>query len=395
MEAKTKVSAATEMQRLWSLRLKELATLLSRSTISAAEKAKLSKEEAEVKEKFEVQTNVLATESKALSTLEGSLTTLTTTITSFKKHITTVSKVVKELEKKVKETKNALKPSPKKGDEEAPPVKGKASDADDADEKDEDGDEKVDEDKVEDEKPEAVGGGNEKVDKELDQAEEETTSTTTQIDSLTKTIVSTEEKSETVDKTTTTEVTETATQEAELAAIKAKKARLQRRRERQRCTRLFPQVFSSFKIKRELTADNMCPCPGTGKGLTQLILDGIEDPGDFDKYVLGLFEKNLAMEGTFQAQMQRYYYNEDKIVSEETNPISLRLVMPDDKVDEVMQALDAQNLTLKSTDFKLSPLLKGKTDYLRWQQSAASAKQTAAHVSLKSDDADDEDEEEE
>jgi hypothetical protein len=87
-------------------------------------------------------------------------------------------------------------------------------------------------------------------------------------------------------------------------------------------------------------------------------LDGITDPGDYDKFVLHLFEKNLAVEGTFQAQMQRYYFNEgDKLVSEETNPVSLRLVLSDDKVDEVMTALDAQNQALKSTDFKISPLL--------------------------------------
>jgi len=43
----------------------------------------------------------------------------------------------------------------------------------------------------------------------------------------------------------------------------------------------------------------MCPCPGSGKGTTQLILDGVEDPGDFDKFVLALFEKNMALEGTF------------------------------------------------------------------------------------------------
>jgi len=121
----------------------------------------------------------------------------------------------------------------------------------------------------------------------------------------------------------------------------------------------------------------MCPCPGAGKGLTQLILENIEDPGDFDKYVLSLFEKNLAIEGSFLAQMQRYYYGEgDKLVSEEVNPITLRIICIDDKIDEVMQLLDAQNLHLKSTDFKLSPLLKGKTEYLKWQQnSLASAKQ--------------------
>jgi hypothetical protein len=110
----------------------------------------------------------------------------------------------------------------------------------------------------------------------------------------------------------------------------------------------------------------MCPCPGVGKGLTQLILEGIEDPGDFDKYVLGLFEKNLAIEGVFQAQMQRYFPKDDKVVSEETNPISLRIVCTDDKVDEVMSALDALNMQLKSTDLMLSPLLKGKAAYQAW-----------------------------
>jgi len=45
----------------------------------------------------------------------------------------------------------------------------------------------------------------------------------------------------------------------------------------------------------------------------------------------------------------------------------MRLVVSDDKIDEVMQLLDAQNLTAKSTDFKISPLLKGKTEYQKWQ----------------------------
>lgn len=77
-----------------------------------------------------------------------------------------------------------------------------------------------------------------------------------------------------------------------MVEYKSSERKLVRRRERQRCTRLFPAVFSSFKIKKELVAINMCPCPGVGKGLTQLILDGINDPSDYDKFVLGLFEKN-------------------------------------------------------------------------------------------------------
>jgi len=40
-----------------------------------------------------------------------------------------------------------------------------------------------------------------------------------------------------------------------------------------------------------------------------------------------------------------------------------------------MQALDDQNLPMKSTDFKLSPLLKGKNEYIKWQQSAVTSKE--------------------
>lgn len=115
-----------------------------------------------------------------------------------------------------------MKPLPKKDTsaaEEAPPVKGKATDED----KDEDGDDKVDEDEVEDEKPEAVGGGNEKVDKELEQVEEETATTSTQIDSLTTTIIKTTEKVEKNDAVTVTEVTDTSKQDAALEEVKGKK----------------------------------------------------------------------------------------------------------------------------------------------------------------------------
>lgn len=111
-------------------------------------------------------------------------------------------------------------------------------------------------------------GGNEKVDSELDQAEEENKSTTTQIDSLTKTITTVEEKSEIADKEVIQETTDTTKEEAELAEIKQQKHRLEKVRERKRCARLFPSVFSSFEIKQELKQENMCPCPNSGKGLT-------------------------------------------------------------------------------------------------------------------------------
>jgi hypothetical protein len=365
LECKTAISAAEEITRIMTIRVKEIATLISRTTITNVEKTKLTSEETEIKEKLETQSNVIQTQTKNLSTYETTLTTLTTTITTFKKYITEITVVIKTLEKKVKETKTALKPLPKKDPdaaEEAKPEK------EEKEEKDEDGDDKVDEDEVEDEKPEAVGGGNEKVDKELEQVEEETKTTTTQIESLTTTIIKTTEKVEKNDAVTVTEVTDTTKQDSALIEVRNRKKRLIRRRERQRCARLFPQVFSSFKIKKELTAENMCPCPGSGKGTTQLILEGVEDPSDFDKFVLALFEKNMALEGTFNAQMQRYFYNDgDKLVSEETNPVSLRLVVVDDKVDEVLNILDQQNQNLKSTDVKISPLLKGKQAYLKWQ----------------------------
>lgn len=136
----------------------------------------------------------------------------------------------------------------------------------------------------------------------------------------------------------------------------------------------------------------MCPCPGAGKGLTQLFLEGIEDPQDYDKYVLSLFEKNLVIEGTFHAQMQRYFFNEgDKLVSEETNPVSLQIIAMDDKLDEVMTMLDNNNLPLHSTDFRISPLLKGKADYMKWQSNSFSQQSSPNHVHIGGDGGSDED----
>jgi len=404
-EEQAKLSAAQETQRLHELRVKEVGTLMSRTTISAGEKTKLGKEEAELKEKIEVQKNAVAHSTKAVTDQQVQIDTLFVTIKAYKQHLGKVKKINELLEKKVGETKAALKPHA------APPVAGKASDDKDADkkddkkdekkdekkegdEKDEDGDDKVDEDKTEDVSPSAVAGGNIKIDKLLEASEKEGEATTEQMASLTKTVTDVEKKAETVDKTVVQQVKDVSEQEATLLLSHQQKDELVRRRERQRCTRLFPTVFSSFEIKKELTAENMCPCPGKGKGLTQLILDGVEDPGDFDKFVLGLFEKNLAIEGVFQAQMQRYYPKDDKVVSEETNPISLRIVCTDDKIDQVMQALDALNMTLKSTDLKLSPLLKGKAAYQAWQQQAAMAKSGPSTVGLKGARADEDDDEE-
>jgi hypothetical protein len=172
-------------------------------------------------------------------------------------------------------------------------------------------------------------------------------------------------------------------QEAELAEVKAQKARLEKVRERKRCARLFPSVFSSFEIKQELKQENMCPCPNSGKGLTVLMLENIKDSGEYDKYVLSLFEKNMVVEGSFHAQVQRYFFGaDDKVINQEEENQTLRLTLSDDKIDEVMQLLDAQNLSMKSTDFKISPLLKGKAEYQKWQQTSLAAPKNGQHVHI-------------
>lgn len=139
----------------------------------------------------------------------------------------------------------------------------------------------------------------------------------------------------------------------------------------------------------------MCPCPNSGKGLTVLMLENIKDSGEYDKFVLALFEKNMVVEGSFHSQVQRYFFGaDDKVINQEEENVMLRLVMPDDKIDEVMQLLDAQNLSMKSTDFKISPLLKGKTEYQKWQQTSLAAPKASNHVHLDRSTDDEEDEEE-
>jgi hypothetical protein len=300
-DSKTKIAGAQEVQRILAVRMKEIATLMARPTITTGEKAKLAKEEEELKSKLEAQQNVVDIETKNLVGYETNVATLATTIKQYKKYVSDTKEIIKTLEKKVGETKAALK-APKKKDDEAPPVKGKDSEEEGAAEKDEEGDDKIDEiDEAGSADSEAVKGGNEKVDSELDQKEEENKSVTTQIDSLTKTITTVEEKSEIADKEVIQETTDTTKQEAELAEVKAQKVRLEKVRERKRCARLFPSVFSSFEIKQELKQENMCPCPNSGKGLTVLMLENLKDSGEYDKFVLSLFEKNMVVEGSFQA----------------------------------------------------------------------------------------------
>lgn len=304
------------------------------------------------------------------------------TVDTFKGYIKDVKATIKLLEKKVSETKQALK-APKK-EEKAPPVKGKDTEDEDAAEKDAEGDDKIDDIDEKEEEASAVKGGNEKVDKELDQVEEENKSKTTQIDSLTKTITTVQEKSEISNKEMIKEVEEQAKEEAEVAQIKVEKVRLERVRERQRCARLFPDVFSSYKIKKELTQENMCPCPNSGKGLTILYLENIKDTASYDKFILHLFEKNLAVEGTFEATVQKFTKAQEEkgVTSSEDEQTRIKLVVNDDKVEEVMQSLDDYNLPMRSTDFKLSPLLKGKNEYLKWQQAAVQSKTQTNHIHM-------------
>jgi chromosome segregation ATPase len=138
-ESKTKIAGAQEVQRIISVRMKEIATLLARPTIPPAEKTKITKESDEIKGKIEAQQNIIDTETKALVGHETSIATLASTIKTFKKYVVDINAVIKNLETKVKETSEALK-APKKKDDAAPPVKGKDTEDKDAAKKDEDGD---------------------------------------------------------------------------------------------------------------------------------------------------------------------------------------------------------------------------------------------------------------
>jgi hypothetical protein len=73
--------------------------------------------------------------------------------------------------------------------------------------------------------------------------------------------------------------------------------------------------------------------------------------------------------------------SDGKVAENGSDSTMLKLVVQDDKIDMAMDALDAQNLSKKSTDFKISPLLKGKAEYQKWQ-SAQAAKPTNTKVHI-------------
>lgn len=58
-ESKTRISGAQEIQRLIATRLKEITTLLSRPTVTATEKTKLTTEKIEITNRIESQQNTV------------------------------------------------------------------------------------------------------------------------------------------------------------------------------------------------------------------------------------------------------------------------------------------------------------------------------------------------
>lgn len=101
--------------------------------------------------------------------------------------------------------------------------------------------------------------------------------------------------------------------------------------------------------------------------MTILYLENLRDAGEFDKYVLGLFENNLLVDAAVEATLRVAKKDAEASTDEAKR---LKLVVHDDKLEQVEQALDALSLSMKSTDFKISPLLQGKTEYMKWQQTS-------------------------
>jgi len=104
-DAKTQIAGAQEVQRIIAVRMKEIATLVARPTITAAEKTKLTKEEDEIKNKLENQQNIIDQQTQSLVKYETSIATLATTIKQFKKYVIDTKEIIKTLETKVTETK--------------------------------------------------------------------------------------------------------------------------------------------------------------------------------------------------------------------------------------------------------------------------------------------------
>lgn len=69
--------------------------------------------------------------------------------------------------------------------------------------------------------------------------------------------------------------------------------------------------------------------------------------------------------------MQRYYLDSnDQIVVEDTHPVSLRIVLSDDKVGSVTEILEQH--AGRGLKMQISPILQGKSGYAKYQDEAAS-----------------------
>ena len=146
MEGKAHISSWSETIKLHELRIKEIETLKSRTTVTETDKVKWEKEESELKEKIVTQKKLIETETVKVTETEKESATLISTIKTYGEHIKKIESVTEILESKVKETKNALKPAKKPtGDK-----KDEKEEKKKEEEKDEDGDDKISDDSTED-----------------------------------------------------------------------------------------------------------------------------------------------------------------------------------------------------------------------------------------------------
>jgi uncharacterized protein involved in tolerance to divalent cations len=146
---------------------------------------------------------------------------------------------------------------------------------------------------------------------------------------------------------------------------------------------MFPAVFTQFSKSKSLKTAGMCPCQGSATGVSQISVS-IDSVEDCDKVVQSLFVKKLAVEAKFLMQVQRTSMgSENKLVVEgEKNNLTLVIVASDDKVTGVLTELEEGDV-MKKGQAIVSPLLKGKREYMKWvQESLNSVKATAASALL-------------
>lgn len=257
-ELKLSITEATEVISVVTRRQREVTTLISRKTITESEKTKLETELKELESKLEMNKNVVQISQSKLTSTESSYTSIQENIRTTTSYVTEITTVITTLEKKVEQTTHAM------------------------------------EEKIETTTSTSVT-------REIEENEEEETIVDTQIESLSKHVVEILVKEETFEEKTITVSKESTTSTFELKQIQLRKVTLERKRQKQRCARIFPNIFSGAKIKQELNNNNMCPCPQGGRGRSQIVINDIEDPEEYNDSVLYLFEKSLVIESSFTA----------------------------------------------------------------------------------------------